>query len=350
MSLRRIVVLTDGHSDPIGAKTAVCLLRYCPNEVVGILDAKSAGKTAEEVLGVGGATPIAATFAELPSADTLAIGIAPSGGRIPAHWNPMLIEAIQRRMNIVNGLHEFLRDDPQLVALAREFGVTLHDVRWNDEHDVARGKDIRRDCLRLLTVGQDCSIGKMVVAVELTRALQRSGQDAKFLATGQTGIMVSGEGCPVDRVISDFLAGAVEKMLLANQQHEILVFEGQGSLSHPKYSAVTLGLMHGSRPQGMIFCYEAGRTHVHGMPHVPLRSIAELLTAYEQTARLVAPTSIVAVAANTRRLSPHAAMEEIRRVESEFGLPTCDVIRQGADRLAQEVMARREELVSMEWA
>ena len=344
--MRKMILLTDGYADPLPAKTAVCLLRYCPAEVVAILDATNAGKTAQEVFGLGGAVPVVAHVDDVPDATELTIGIAPSGGRIPDHWRPVLRQAIQRGLKIVSGLHEFISEDAELARLADANGVTIVDVRKNDEHDVARGENIRPDCLRLLTVGHDCSVGKMVVSVELASALREAGYRAKFLATGQTGIMVSGEGCPVDRVISDFLAGAVEKMILRDQQHDILVVEGQGSISHPKYSAVTLGLLHGSRPQGMIFCYEAGRRHVHGM-HVPLRSMGELLRTYEQMASLVAPGRVIAVAANTRKLDPAAAQRECERVESELGLPTCDVIRDGCDRLVATVRQRHEELLQL---
>jgi uncharacterized NAD-dependent epimerase/dehydratase family protein len=347
VNLRRMVILTEGYSDTVSAKTAVCLLRYCPDEVVGILDAGNVGKTAQQVFGVGGEVPVVAGLASSPAANTLVIGIAPSGGRVPPPWRALIREAIERGMNVISGLHEFLGDDAQLAALAAQRGVVIHDVRRNNELDVATGLGIRDDCLRLLTVGQDCSIGKMVVALELARALQSRGEDAMFVATGQTGIMISGEGCPIDRVISDFLAGAVEKMLLRFQHHKVLVFEGQGSISHPKYSAVTLGLMHGARPQGMILCYEPGRTHVHGMDHVPLRPLAQLRTAYESIAALVSPSKVIAVAANTRCLDASAARQELQRVEKELSLPACDVIRDGPDRIADVVVQQRRELLSL---
>lgn len=342
---RRLVLLTDGHSDPITAKTAVCLLRYCPEDVIAVLDRSHAGKTAFEVLGVGEKVPVVASLDDAAAPTGLVIGIAPSGGRIPSHWRPILVGALRQGIEVISGLHEFLADDPQFRAAAAEGGAPVWDVRRNDELDVARGQGIRPDCFRVLTVGQDCSVGKMVVAVELDRALRRQGIDSHFIATGQTGIMVSGDGCPVDRVISDFLAGAVEKLLLRHQHHEVLLFEGQGNIAHPKYSAVTLGLMHGCRPQAMVFCYEAGRTATHGMDYVPLTPMEKLIPAYEMMANLVSPGKIVGIAANTRRLTAEAARSAMQRVEDQLQLPTCDVLRDGPEVLVQALLRFRETLM-----
>jgi uncharacterized NAD-dependent epimerase/dehydratase family protein len=186
----------------------------------------------------------------------------------------------------------------------------------------------------------------MLVAVELTNALKAQGHDAKFVATGQTGIMVEGDGVPIDRVIADFVAGAIEKQVLANQHHEILVVEGQGSISHPKYSAVTLGLLHGSAPHGMIMCYEAGRTHVHGMEYVELQPVEQLIKVYETMANLVSPSKVIGVAVNTRRLNAEQAAAERERARREFGLPVCDVVRDGPEELVQAIAAMKPALAA----
>jgi uncharacterized NAD-dependent epimerase/dehydratase family protein len=198
--------------------------------------------------------------------------------------------------------------------------------------------------LRIHTVGHDCSIGKMLVAVELTNALKAEGHDAKFIATGQTGIMVEGDGVPIDRVIADFVNGAIEKQVLAHQHHEILVIEGQGSLAHPKYSAVTLGLLHGCAPHGMIMCYEAGRTHHHGMEYVPLKPLGELIDVYETMANLISPSKVIGIAMNSHRLNADQAAAERERTRREFGLPVCDVIRDGPDELLQAIVQMKPEL------
>jgi uncharacterized NAD-dependent epimerase/dehydratase family protein len=343
---RRLIILTEGHTEPTTGKTASCILRYRPEEVVALLDSTQAGRTAHELLGVGGATPIVGRLEEAPDANTLMVGIAPSGGRIPPAWRAVILDAAARGMDIVSGLHEFISDDPAFVEAARKSGARITDVRKNDERDVAHRKNIREECLRIHTVGQDCSIGKMLVAVELTNALKREGRDAKFIATGQTGIMVEGDGVPIDRVIADFVAGAIEKQVLKNQHHEILVVEGQGSISHPKYSAVTLGLLHGCAPHGMIMCYEAGRTHVHGMEYVPLQPVDKLIEVYETMANLISPSKVIGIAVNTRKLNAEQAAAERDRARKEFGLPVCDVVRDGPDELVEAIAAMKPALAA----
>jgi uncharacterized NAD-dependent epimerase/dehydratase family protein len=338
------VILTEGSTNPVSAKTAACVIRYGTDEVVALLDSTQAGKTSHDLLGVGGAIPVVATLAEAAGANKLLIGIAPSGGKIPANWRPILLEAIARGCNLVSGLHDFLSNDAEFVAAAAKHGVELCDVRKNDERDVAKYEGFREGCLRIHTVGQDCSCGKMVVSVEVARALSKRGHDAKFVATGQTGILVEGDGCPVDCVVSDFLNGAVEKLILNNQHHEILVLEGQGFIAHPRYSPVTLGLLHGAQPQGLILCYEAARAHVMGMPQVQLKPLAEMRELYETVAGAIAPARVIGIGLNSRLLSPEDAERERERVRAEMGLPVCDVYRHGADELVDAVLRLREEL------
>ncbi len=208
MTARRMIVLTDGFHDAHVAKTAICLIRYKPQEVVAVLDRTAAGKTTQELLGVGGALPVIGSLAEAAGADTLLLGIAPPGGKIPSSWRPIILEAIARKLDVVSGLHDFLGEDPEFAQAAACRGVRLVDVRRNDEHDVAHRRGIREGCLRIQTIGNDCSVGKMVTAVEVAAGLRQVGLRAKFVATGQTGILVEGDGCPIDRVISDFVSGA----------------------------------------------------------------------------------------------------------------------------------------------
>jgi len=345
MSNRRIVILTDGRTNPVSAKTASCVIRYKPEEVVALLDTTQPGKTSQELLGIGGTIPVVAKLADAPGANTLLIGIAPSGGKLPPAWRAILLEAIDRGMNLVSGLHDFLSNDPEISAAAAKRGVEIHDVRKNNERDVANRKDLREDCLRIHTVGQDCSVGKMLASVELAIALKKRGHDAKFVATGQTGIMIEGDGCPVDTVVSDFVNGAVEKLVLANQHHDILLVEGQGSLSHPRYSAVTLGLLHGCAPHGMILVYEVGRQNVLGMDYIPLTPLKKIVEVNEMMAKLAMPSSrIIGVAMNSRVLSADEAETERERVRSELGVPVCDVIRHGPDDLVDAILSLQQEL------
>ncbi len=341
---RRLIVLTEGYSNPINAKTAVSVMRYRPGEVVAVLDSGLAGKTAQQILGVGGDIPVVASVEQAPAADTLLVGIAPQGGKLPAVMRRSVLAAIERGMTIESGLHEFLADDPEFSAAAAKTGSKLIDVRRNRERDVAVRKNIDERCLRIHTVGNDCCVGKMVVSIEVAEALKAKGRDAVFVATGQTGIMIAGSGCPVDCVISDFINGAVEKLVLANQQHEIMVIEGQGSLAHPAYSAVTLGLLHGCIPDGLIVCYEVGRKYVNGLEHVPLKSLEEMIQVNETMANVMHPCKVIGIAMNSRLCTPEQAEIEREQVRSRLGLPVCDVYRHGAQELADAVLRRQLEI------
>lgn len=340
---RRLLILTEGHTNPHTAKTASCLIRYCRDEVVALLDSTQRGKTTQDLLGVGAELPVVGSLAEVPQARTLLLGIAPPGGKIPPSWRALILEAISRGMDVVGGLHDFLSEDPEFVEAARKHGVTLTDVRKNDEKDIARQQGIRDDCLRILTVGHDCSVGKMVASVELTAGLRRAGHDAKFLATGQTGIMVEGDGCPIDRVISDFVSGAVEKMVQKNQHHEILLIEGQGSLVHPSYSGVTLGLLHGAMPHAMILCYEVGRETVTGLEHLRIPPLARIKELNETMASVFQPCPVIGIAMNSRRVDECSAETEREQVRAEFGLPVCDVIRHGPEELVAAILQFRNQ-------
>lgn len=335
---RRMVILTDGFNDSHTAKTAINVLRYKPEEVVAVLDRAGAGRTSQELLGVGGSIPVVAALADASDANTLLLGIAPPGGKIPPHWREMVLEAIRRKMDVVSGLHEFLNDTAEFVQAARKHGVRLIDVRSNDEHDVANCRGILSSCLRIHTIADDCSVGKMLVAVEVVEGLKRSGVDAKFVATGQTGMLIEGDGCCVDRVISDFVAGAAEKLVLANQRHEVMVIEGQGSLFHPRYSCVTLGLLHGCRPDGLILCYEMGRKTVFGMPEFRLAPLEKIREYYEMTAGLMHPCRVIGIGVNGSKFRDDEVAAECERVSREMGLPACDVLRHGPDKLVQAVL------------
>lgn len=336
---RKMVLLTWGHSNPRTAKTATGLLRYCPDECVAVLDPDRAGKTAQEFLETGGDTPIIATLDEAPGADTLVLGIAPPGGKVPPAWRQVILQAIDRGMNILSGLHDFLSDDVELAAAARAKGVIISDVRKNTFKEIARRDGFNQTCCRLHTVGHDCSVGKMVVSLELARGLAARGRDACFVATGQTGIMVSGAGLPIDCMVADFVNGASEKLVLDNQHHEIVVVEGQGSLVHPAYSSVTLGLLHGCAPHGLVFVFEAGRETVGGLEHMTLPSLQKQRELFETMASIYQPCETIGLAMNGRRLTKSQADKLAQTVESEMGLPVVDVIRDGSERLVDAAEA-----------
>ncbi len=343
MSNRQFIILTEGYANPITAKTAVCAIRYCGDEVVALLDSTQTGKTSRDVFQVGD-VPFVADLDEAPAARTLLFGIANPGGRIPPAWRGLMLRAIERGLDVVSGMHQFLCDDPEFAAAAAARGVRLVDVRKSDLKRVSQAVTFRPECLRIHTVGHDCSVGKMVTSVELTNELKRRGRDAKFAATGQTGIIVEGDGYPIDCMVADFISGAAEQLVLDHQHHEIVVIEGQGSLVHPFYSGVTLGLLHGCQPQGLIFCYEPGRTSPLGAPQVPLPPLDKVLRLTEACASVYRPCRVIGISLNSRRLSADDAEAERARLAAQYGLPVCDVFRHGAGELADAVLALKAEL------
>ena len=343
---RRIVLLTDGYSNAFVAKTAISMLRYRTEDIAAVLATGTEAKTAEELLGAGGDIPVVAALAEVEQPDAIYVGIAPPGGKLPEAWRPILLEGIARGLDIVSGLHDFVTEDPEYRAAAATHGINLWDVRKNRLKTIATGQPFRPECLRILTVGHDCSVGKMVVSLEVQKGLHEKGSDAAFLATGQTGIMISGQGIPVDCVVSDFINGAVENFCRENQEHDFQLIEGQGSLSHPAFSAVTMGLLHGAAPQGLIYCYEAGRTQVKGLNNLDIPPHEQLIEAYLTAANLRSPCRVIGVAVNTRTLSEEAAHEEIARIHAQFNLPTCDVYRTGAAPLVEAAQQLRNEVVT----
>ena len=339
----KIVILTEGKSTPNDAKTATGLLRYRPRDVVAVLDSTRAGKTAGEVLGTGGEIPIVAKLSAVKG-DTLLIGIAPAGGKLPGAWRAVIREAIGRKMDIVSGLHYFLSEDDEFVALAKKHKVKLHDVRRPPSH-LTVSKNVAKTlaCHRVHTVGHDCSVGKMVTSLELTHELKKRGRRAEFVATGQTGIMVSGWGVPIDRVISDFVAGAIEEQIVAHRREEFLLIEGQGSLLHPLYSGVTLGLLHGCAPQTMVMVFEPTRKFVKHTNHV-MPPIGEVIRIYEDMARIMTSSKVVALAANTYTLSGKEADRVCKRTEDKLGIVCADVIRHGSQRVVDAILTRHVEL------
>jgi D-glutamate N-acetyltransferase len=346
--MRRIAILAEGKLNPQDAKTAVGILRYRPDDAVAVIDSIHAGRDAATALGdpsgPGAGVPVVADVAAaLPfQPDTLLIGIAPIGGRLPAAWRAQILAAIAAGLDIVSGLHHFLGDDAELSSAAERAGVRIWDVRRPDDALALRireGQAHRPGSHIVHFCGTDCNVGKMTVAVELDREARRRGLSSGFAATGQTGIMISGEGIPADRFISDFLAGGVEALVLDFASRYDWVFvEGQGSLIHPAYSAVTLGLLHGAAPDLLILCHEAGRAHIRGYDvAIPPLSIVRQM--YETAAAWLKPAPVVAVALNTRLLDEASARRALDDAERETGLPAADPVRFGAGPLLDALLA-----------
>jgi uncharacterized NAD-dependent epimerase/dehydratase family protein len=342
---RAIVLLTDGFSTPFLAKTAINLLKYRNDDIAAVLETAQPAKTTEELLGVGGQVPVIDRLSAVAKADALYVGIAPPGGKLPPAWRPIILEAIRRRLDIVSGLHEFLAEDAEYLRTAQEHGARLIDVRRNRHKTTGTGRAFRSGNCRVHAIGQDCSIGKMVASLEVQLGLQAAGQDAVFLATGQTGIMISGTGVPIDCVVSDFVSGAAEEMVAEHENHDFVLIEGQGSLTHPAFSAVTLGLLHGCAPDGLIYCYEAGRKIVKGFDPIPIPDLGKQLDFCLTAANFRHPCRLIGVAINSRALTPDQAAAEIERAERRFGVPACDVYRNGPDKLVRATIELRRSLV-----
>ena len=339
--MSRMILLTEGMSNPAEAKTATGLLRYRGEEVAAVFDSSCAGRTAKEVFGVGGEIPFVDSL-EGVEADTLVMGIATAGGELPEDWRRIIADALRRGMRIVNGLHTFIDDDPEFAPLALEHGGELVDVRRPPGDLVVSANEARNTpCFRVHTVGHDCGVGKMLTALELTAALRERGHTAEFLATGQTGIMISGSGIPIDAVVSDFVAGAAEQLVLEKRDSEFVLIEGQGSLVHPLYSGVTLGLLHGCAPQAMVMGFDPTRTTIrHSEQEMPpLRAVIGL---YESMASVMSPSRVVAVAANTSSLDEAAARKLLDTLRESLGLPATDVVRFGCEPIVDAVLEERD--------
>jgi uncharacterized NAD-dependent epimerase/dehydratase family protein len=351
---RRLVILTEGQWHVHNAKTAMGVIRYGTTPVVALLDSTVAGRNVGEWM-PGRDIPIVATLAdalalrEPPTA--LLIGIAPTGGRLPAAWRTTILDAIGAGLDILSGLHTMLGDDPELAAAARVAGVEIVDYRRPPEREeTAVGRPHRTGSRVLLTVATDCAVGKMSVALELRRAALARGDRAVFVPTGQTGMMIEGWGVAVDRVISDFLQGTCEWLVEQGEaMGDWILVEGQGSLDHPAYSSVTLGLIHGTTPHAMILVHKPGLL-VHDFDHLPdvrfpIAPLRPFIDLHERMAGLVAPSKVVAVAANTSLIpSDHEARRVIDEIAAETRLPADDPVRFGGDSLWAAIVPAVEAL------
>jgi uncharacterized NAD-dependent epimerase/dehydratase family protein len=349
---RRYVILAEGLFGEPGSKTAMGVIKYGRDDVVSVIDSTRAGHDISEWLGPDHAAPVVATLAEaLETGPTaLLIGTAPQGGRIPPAWRAVIVDAIEHGLDIVSGLHEFVSEDPEFSALAAAHGVELVDHRRPPErHEVASGRQHRPGSRVILTVGSDCAIGKMTVALELRKAAHEAGLSTVFVPTGQTGIMIEGWGVSVDRVIADFINGTAEWLVeQAEEMGDWIFVEGQGSIDHPAYSAVTLGLVHGTTPHAMVLVHQPGRIGHFGWEEVSgnesaTKSVVENIRLYETIANAVAPSKVAAVALNTALLSESEARAEIDRVAAETGLPVGDPYRFGATELFAGLRAELED-------
>jgi uncharacterized NAD-dependent epimerase/dehydratase family protein len=333
---RRLLILAEGRSgDPHFGKTGRGVIRYRAEDVVAVLDSTRAGETDDGL-------PVVATVDDALAFEptTALVGVATQGGRFPPAWRDLLKDSIGAGLDVESGLHEFISDDDELVALAREHDVELRDLRKPPAGlNVPTGENLSHAATTILTVGSDCAIGKMTVSLELDREARRRGIRSEFVPTGQTGMAIAGWGIAVDAVVADFIAGAAERLVVEGVQRggEVLFVEGQGSLLHPAYSGVTLGLIHGSAPHAYVLCHMAGESVVDGDERYPIPPLSELVALHEQISLLPRPARVLAVALNTRLLDEDAARRAIEETEAQTGLPADDPVRFGAGRLVDSL-------------
>jgi uncharacterized NAD-dependent epimerase/dehydratase family protein len=349
------LILADGDFGPMTSKTANSIIRYQADRVVAVLDRGHAGRTAQDVLGFGGGIPVVASMAEglALGANSVLIGIAPTGGRLPDAWREWLREALVGGCDIVSGLHTFLHDDPILAEAARIGGQTITDIRRPPaDLPVAGGLAKQLEPLVVLTVGTDCNVGKMTAQLQLVRGLNARGLRTRFVATGQTGIMIEGWGIGVDAVVADFIAGAAERITVQGAEGaDVVLVEGQGSINHPGYSGVTLGLLHGSCPDAMILCHQASREYIgdyRKASWLRIPPLSEYVEVYERIAGMVHPSKVVGIAMNTYDMTEDDARAACERAAVETGLPCTDPVRfdpvplyEAIEQAAQQKRARR---------
>lgn len=312
--------------DPLAAKVAQGIRDWRPDAAVGQYRLPDCNADM-------GLPDMSIAEAVAAGARTLVVGVANRGGVISPAWIDVLRDALTAGMDLASGLHNLLRDEPALVEAAQVHGRSLHDVRVPSVgYPIANGK--RRSGKRCLAVGTDCSVGKMYTAIAMERAMHARGMKATFRATGQTGILITGSGVPLDAVVADFMAGAIEWLTPDNEQDHWDLIEGQGSLFHASYSGVTLALIHGGQPDALILCHEPTRTHMRGLPDFELPSLEDLAEVSLRMARMVNPACrITGISVNTHGLPEDKALAYLAAVERQMGLPTVDPFRQGADRL-----------------
>ncbi|MFL5401415.1 MAG: DUF1611 domain-containing protein [Gemmatimonadales bacterium] len=349
MPAPRFLIVADGDFGPMTSKTANSVIRYLPDRTVGVLDRQHAGKVVQDVLGFGGEIPIVgsmrAGLALKP--DAVLIGIAPAGGRLPDEWRSWLAEALDAGCDLWNGLHTFLGDDPLLAAKAGAADRRIYDLRRPPaDLPVASGAAKTVDPYVVLTVGTDCNVGKMTAQLQLARELNASGLRTRFVPTGQTGIMIEGWGIAVDAVVADFIAGAAERLVLqASDDADIVLVEGQGSINHPGYSAVTLGLLHGSCPDALILCHQSTREYMGDYRQAAwlrLPPLAEYIRLYETIGSTVHPTRVIGISLNTYDMTEEAALRACEAATRETGLPATDPVRFSPAPLIQAITRARE--------
>lgn len=314
-------------TDPLAAKTARGIKAWRPEQCVGQLRLGRSGVSLD-------LPDLTLEQAYQQGARTLVIGTANAGGFLPEHWLETIRSAIRSGLNVASGLHQRLADIPELVELANQYQVQLFDVRHHHEK-LAVGTGLPRTGKRVLAVGTDCAVGKMYATLALEKAMRAEGMDAQFRATGQTGILVAGQGIAIDAVVADFISGAAEQISPVNEASHWDIIEGQGSLFHPSYAGVSLGLLHGSQPDWIVMCHEMGRPHTRHLPHHPLVSLSDCVAENLRVARVTnANVRLAGFAINTSNFTNEEAMAYCSEIAEQFHVAATDPVRYGMEPIA----------------
>jgi uncharacterized NAD-dependent epimerase/dehydratase family protein len=318
-------------SDQLAAKTALGIVDWRPEWCLGQWRLPGCGADAR----LPEMTPREAAQAGIR---TMIVGVVNAGGVLPPHWVASIVEAMEAGLDIASGLHMRLGSVPEIAQAAGRLGRQLHDVRHSSER-FATGKGTKRPGMRLLTVGTDCSVGKKYTALALEKGMRARGFDADFRATGQTGVFISGRGVAIDAVVADFISGAVEWISPAAEPTHWDLVEGQGSLFHPSFAGVSLGLLHGAQPDAFVVCHEPTRTRMRGVP-AGLPTIGDVIHLTLSCGRLTNPAiRCVGIAINTEHLSEEAARAEIERAAATYALPATDPVRFGVEPIVEHIAA-----------
>jgi len=333
LSLRTPYLLFLGDAaDQLAAKTAAGVAHWRPDWCVGQL-------RLEDCHADLGLPDLTLDEAAARGVKTLIVGVANRGGKISESWTRTLVRAIELGMDLASGLHNKLSDVPAIAEAAKRHGRLLADVRHpTRDYPVASG--VPRSGHRVLTVGTDCSVGKMFTSLALEREMQARGLPATFRATGQTGILIAGDGLSVDAVVADFISGSIEVLSPAADPDHWDLIEGQGSLFHPSFAGVSLGLLHGAQPDVLVMCHEPTRTHMRGVPGYALPSLETCIEANLAAARLTSATvRCVGVSINTAALPESEAQALLARTADRLGLPVVDAVRTGVGPLVDKLVA-----------
>jgi len=337
---RRIVILAEKRLGPLTSKMANGVIRYLSDEVVAVIDSRHVGRTVKDVLQFGRDIPIYASLDEamIHNPNTLLIGISPPGGKFPTEWYSLIIAAIQNRLHVVSGLHDYLNDIAEFKVLAEKYNVKITDLRKTKKTGkIARGSAKNFQSKIVLTVGTHGNVGKMTTTIEMVKQFQRAGKSADWIATGQIGMLIKGKGIAVDTIKGDFISGAVETAVgAADGNFEYLFVEGQGSIQHLGYSAVSLGILHGCLPDALILCH---RSDIGISDYgIDTNNLARAIQLHEDLISLIKPTKVVAISLNSYHLVEEKSHELCKEIELKTNLPTTDPIRFGAEPLMQAVV------------